>query len=211
MKTKIKNEFQNPDLIFGNENQKRKLKLKNKILKSIMACVVFIALITASMLDSVSYIPFIVLSACIAILTVFIIANWDMIIRKYDLPYREDMKMKKRIEKIMSCFVYVLALVWILSVIILGYSLFSKISKNETDNQKYYADLLQVTNIDYSTNEITFKNSNGFVYNYTKYIDDIYIGDYYNALMMESGKENDVRDDIIVNIRYERPDLFVDN
>ena len=90
MKTKIKNEFQNPNLIFGNEIQKRKLKLKNKILKSIMACVVFIALITASMLDSVSYIPFIVLSACIAVLTVFIVVNWDMIIRKYDLPYRED-------------------------------------------------------------------------------------------------------------------------
>ena len=31
MKTKIKNEFQKPDLIFGNENQKRKLKLKNEI------------------------------------------------------------------------------------------------------------------------------------------------------------------------------------
>ena len=90
MKTKIKNEFQNPDLIFGNENQKRKLKLKNKILKSIMACVVFIALITASMLDSVSYIPFIVLSVCIAILTVFIVVNWDMIIRKYDLPYKNS-------------------------------------------------------------------------------------------------------------------------
>ena len=28
MKTKIKNEFQNPDLIFGNENQKQKLKMK---------------------------------------------------------------------------------------------------------------------------------------------------------------------------------------
>ena len=55
-----------------------------------MACVVFIALITASMLDSVSDIPFIVLSVCITILTVFIIANWDMIVRKYDLPYRED-------------------------------------------------------------------------------------------------------------------------
>ena len=90
MKTKIKNEFQNPDLIFGNEIQKRKLKLKNKILKSIMACVVFIALITASILDSVSYIPFIVLSVCIAVLTVFIVVNWDMIVRKYDLPYRED-------------------------------------------------------------------------------------------------------------------------
>ena len=90
MKMKIKNEFQNPDLIFGNENQKRKLKLKNRILKSIMACVVFIALITASMLDSVSYIPFIVLSVCIVVLTVFIIANWDMIIRKYDLPYKNS-------------------------------------------------------------------------------------------------------------------------
>ena len=92
MKTKIKtkNEFQNPNLIFENEIQKRKLKLKNKILKSIMACVVFIALITASMLDSVSYIPFIVLSVCIAILTVFIIANWDMIVRKYDLPYKNS-------------------------------------------------------------------------------------------------------------------------
>ena len=33
MKTKIKtkNEFQNPNLIFGNEIQKRKLKLKNEI------------------------------------------------------------------------------------------------------------------------------------------------------------------------------------
>ena len=90
MKTKIKNEFQNPNLIFGNEIQKRKLKLKNRILKSIMVCVVFIALITASMLDSVSYIPFIVLSACIVVLTVFIIANWDMIIRKYDLPYKNS-------------------------------------------------------------------------------------------------------------------------
>ena len=89
-KIKIKNEFQNPDLIFGNENQKRKLKLKNKILKSIMACVVFIALITASMLDSVSNIPFIVLSACIVVLTVFIIVNWDMIVRKYDLPYKNS-------------------------------------------------------------------------------------------------------------------------
>lgn len=92
MKTNFKNEneFQNPNLIFGNENQKRKLKFKNKILKSIMVCVVFIALITASMLDSVSYIPFIILSTCIAVLTVFIITNWDMIIRKYDLPYKNS-------------------------------------------------------------------------------------------------------------------------
>ena len=31
MKTKIKNEFQNPDLIFGNENENQKRKLKMKI------------------------------------------------------------------------------------------------------------------------------------------------------------------------------------
>lgn len=90
MKMKIKNEFQNPNLIFGNEIQKRKLKLKNRILKSVMTCVFIIALITASMLDSVSYIPFIILLVCIAILTVFIVANWDMIIRKYELPYKNS-------------------------------------------------------------------------------------------------------------------------
>ena len=88
MKTKIKNEFQNPKLIFGNEIQNRKLKLKNRILKSVMACVLIIALITACMIDSVSYIPFIILSACIVVLTVFIVVNWDIIIRKYELPYR---------------------------------------------------------------------------------------------------------------------------
>ena len=84
MKTKIKNEFQNPDLIFGNENQKRKLKLKNRILKSIMTCVAFIALIMACMVDSDSYIPYVILVACTVILITFMIANWD-IISKYDI------------------------------------------------------------------------------------------------------------------------------
>lgn len=114
------------------------------------------------------------------------------------------MKIKK--EEIMayaSCVLYI--------TILFIFLLLAIKDKNEHSETHYYAELLQVTNIDYSTNEITFKNSNGFVYNYTKYIDDICVGDYYNALMMESGKENDVRDDIIVNIRYERPDLFVDN
>ena len=86
MKTKIKtkNEFQNPNLIFGNEIQKRKLKLKNKILKSIMACVAFIALIMACMVDSDSYIPYVILVACMMILFAFMIANWDTI-SKYDI------------------------------------------------------------------------------------------------------------------------------
>ena len=91
MKTKIKtkNEFQNPDLIFGNENQKRKLKLKNKILKSIMACVAIITLIMASALDSNSWIPYITVAICMMILFLFLIANWDLFVRTYVLPYKE--------------------------------------------------------------------------------------------------------------------------
>lgn len=119
--------------------------------------------------------------------------------------------MEKRIEKIMSCFVCVLVLVWILSVIILGYSLFSKIFKNETDNQKYYADLLQVIYIDDIDNVITFKNSNGFIYIYQEEIEDIDVGDFYSCLMMESGIKNNVRDDVIIDIWYERPDMFENN
>ena len=84
MKTKIKNEFQNPDLIFGNENQKRKLKLKNRILKSIIYFTSFLFLLSACMVDSDSYIPYAILVTCTVILIVFMIANWD-IISKYDI------------------------------------------------------------------------------------------------------------------------------
>ena len=89
MKTKIKNEFQNPNLIFGNENQKRKLKLKNRILKSIMSCVAIITLIMASALDSNSWIPYITVVICMMILFLFLIANWDLFVRTYVLPYKE--------------------------------------------------------------------------------------------------------------------------
>lgn len=91
MKTKIKtkNEFQNPNLIFGNEIQKRKLKLKNKILKSIMTCVAIITLIMASALDSNSWIPYITVTICMMILFLFLIANWDLFVRTYVLPYKE--------------------------------------------------------------------------------------------------------------------------
>ena len=84
MKTKIKNEFQNPNLIFGNENQKRKLKLKNRILKSIIYFTSFLFLLSACMVDSDSYIPYVILVACMMILIVFMIANWG-IISKYDI------------------------------------------------------------------------------------------------------------------------------
>ena len=78
-KIKIKNEFQNPDLIFGNEIQKR-----NKIIKSIIHFTFFLFLLFACMVDSDSYIPYIILVACTVILITFMIANWD-IISKYDI------------------------------------------------------------------------------------------------------------------------------
>ena len=80
MKTKIKNEFQNPDLIFGNEIQKRKLKLKNRILKSIIYFISFLFILSACMVDSDSYIPYIVLVTCMVVLIIFMIA-----ISKYDI------------------------------------------------------------------------------------------------------------------------------
>ena len=66
------------------ENQKLKLKLKNKILKSIIYFTSFLFLLSACMLDSDSYIPYVILVACTVILIVFMIANWD-IISKYDI------------------------------------------------------------------------------------------------------------------------------
>ena len=84
MKMKIKNEFQNPNLIFGNEIQKRKSKLKNGILKSIIYFTSFLFLLSACMVDSDSYIPYVILVACTVILIVFMIANWD-IVSKYDI------------------------------------------------------------------------------------------------------------------------------
>ena len=84
MKIKTKNEFQNPNLIFGNEIQKRKLKLKNKILKSIIYFTSFLFLLSACMVDSDSYIPYVILVACTVILIVFMVANWD-IVSKYEI------------------------------------------------------------------------------------------------------------------------------
>ena len=80
MKTKIKNEFQNPDLIFGNENQKRKLKLKNRILKSITYVMAFIFIFSVCLLDSDTWIPYIVCFICMIWFVLFIIANKNYLI-----------------------------------------------------------------------------------------------------------------------------------
>lgn len=77
-----------------------------------------------------------------------------------------------------------------------------------TNKNAYYSDLLQIADIDYENNIITFRNSNGFVYIYQHELVDECVGDFYNALMLRTGIENDVRDDMVIEIYYERPDLF---
>ena len=86
MKTKIKNEFQNPNLIFGNEIQKRKLKLKNKILKSITYVMAFIFIFSVCLLDSHTWIPYIVCCVCLAWFILFMFVNREYL-RKHGMMY----------------------------------------------------------------------------------------------------------------------------
>ena len=54
-----------------------------------MSCVAIITLIMASALDSNSWIPYIIVTICMMILFLFLIANWDLFVRTYVLPYKE--------------------------------------------------------------------------------------------------------------------------
>lgn len=76
MKMKIKNEFQNPDLIFGNEIQKQKLKTINEILKSITIFVFVILLLVITLLDSNNSIPYIVLLLCIIWFLIYLVIKF---------------------------------------------------------------------------------------------------------------------------------------
>ena len=95
-KMKIKNEFQNPNLIFENENQKRKsnlkrmirrvFKMKNKILKAINYIMAFIFLFFACLLDSDTWIPYIVCCVCLAWFILFMFVNREYL-RKHRMIY----------------------------------------------------------------------------------------------------------------------------
>ena len=66
-----------------------------------------------------------------------------------------------------------------------------------------------VTEIDYEFWLVTLENSNGFQFQYFDDMDDdITVGKYYNVTMLDSGKQEYIYDDKIINIRYERVDMF---
>ena len=63
--------------------------MKNKILKAINYIMAFIFLFFACLLDSDTWIPYITVAICMMILFLFLIANWDLFVRTYVLPYKE--------------------------------------------------------------------------------------------------------------------------
>lgn len=79
---------------------------------------------------------------------------------------------------------------------------------------KQYSRLLQI--IDYEKEQlvdntiqydICFKDCNNILFHYLTDDADFMIGDYFTAIIDDMGTDN-VWDDCIISIRYERPDLF---
>lgn len=74
---------------------------------------------------------------------------------------------------------------------------------------KTYSDLMIVTEIDRESGLVTLENSSGVQYSYYDDMeDDIDVNDYLDVTMFDTGKQNYIYDDEIVNVRYERIDLF---
>lgn len=79
---------------------------------------------------------------------------------------------------------------------------------------KQYSRLLQIS--DYEKEElidgtmeydICFRDCNSILFHYVTDDPDFCIGDYFTAIINDMGTDN-VWDDRIISIRYERPDLF---
>ena len=71
---------------------------------------------------------------------------------------------------------------------------------------EFYSNLFQIVETDREQDVVTVVDSNGFEYQFTE-VEDLEVGDFLTAVMDDNGTE-EVFDDIIVSVRYERPDLF---
>lgn len=88
-------------------------------------------------------------------------------------------------------------------------STFNGYIHGEQEVNKTYSDLMIVTEVDYESGLVTLENSNGFQFQYFDDMkDDITVGEYYNVTMLDSGKQKYIYDDKIINIRYERVNMF---
>lgn len=70
-----------------------------------------------------------------------------------------------------------------------------------------YPRLMQVVDVNEETREVKLITSSGFTYKVVWDDLDVTVGEYYNCIMDDNGTRQIV-DDTIVDIRYERPDLF---
>lgn len=56
---------------------------------------------------------------------------------------------------------------------------------------------------------VCLKNAHGFVYRVHMEDGDMELGDYYSCIMSDNGTPQ-IMDDIVIDYKYERPDLFGD-
>lgn len=110
----------------------------------------------------------------------------------------------------------------VLAVLILTYVLLTPVRAQESDMagtqntignpSNTYAKVMVVDAVQYNPEdgaEIAFVDCNGLVYRCRSMDGDIYPGDVYTCTMDKNGTQDDVRDDIIIGIKYERIDLLI--
>lgn len=73
-----------------------------------------------------------------------------------------------------------------------------------TASAEFYSTLFRVDWIE--SNTATLIDCNGFTWEYSD-PDDMEVDDFYTAVMDDNGTD-EIFDDIIVDLHYERPDLF---
>lgn len=110
------------------------------------------------------------------------------------------MENKKMLKNLLTVMLFVILICY--SLIVFNYM---ENQSQEINLQNCYPDLLQV--VDVSDGIVLFKNSNGFMYALETDMKDIFVGEFYNALLYNNNTKY-VMDDIILDIHYERPDLF---
>lgn len=117
--------------------------------------------------------------------------------------------MKKTTSNIMIFIVTLIGLTFLGTISCMKNVSHETYAKEENPMEHYYPDLLYIQDIDYKNNTIYFKNSNDikFIYVMDTEPDDIYVGEFYDAILYDNDTP-EVMDDTIVKIHYERVDKF---
>lgn len=77
----------------------------------------------------------------------------------------------------------------------------------KANSEGLYSKLFVVTETDSISDTVWLTDCNGNSWGWLG-IEDIEVGDYYSAVMNDNGT-TEIKDDFIVSLRYERPDLLL--